>query len=46
MKNDYVKEFHPDVLITAHIHEAGGIEEKMGKTRVINVARKEKIFEI
>jgi uncharacterized protein len=41
-----IKEFHPDVLITAHIHEAGGIEEQMGKTRVINVARKEKIFEI
>jgi uncharacterized protein len=41
-----LKEFHPDVLITAHIHEAGGIEEKIGKTRVINVARKEKIFEI
>jgi uncharacterized protein len=41
-----IKEFHPDILITAHIHEAGGIEEKIGNTRVINVARKEKIFEI
>jgi uncharacterized protein len=41
-----IKEFHPDFLITAHIHEAAGLEENMGKTRVINVSRKEKIFEI
>ncbi len=41
-----INEFHPDVLITAHIHEASGIEEKMGNTKVINVSRKEKIFEI
>ena len=41
-----VQEFHPDVLITAHIHEAAGMEEKMDKTKVINVSRKEKIFEI
>ncbi len=41
-----VKDFQPDILITAHIHEAAGMEEQMGKTRVINVARKEKIFEI
>jgi Icc-related predicted phosphoesterase len=41
-----IKEFHPDFLITAHIHEASGLEEDMGTTRVINVSRKEKIFEI
>ena len=41
-----IKEFHPDFLITAHIHEAAGLEENIGKTRVINVSRKEKIFEI
>jgi Icc-related predicted phosphoesterase len=41
-----IKEFSPDVLISAHIHEAGGIEEKIGKTKVINVSRKPKIFEI
>ena len=41
-----IKEFHPDVLISAHIHETGGIEEKIGKTRVINVSRKPTIFEI
>jgi len=41
-----INEFHPDILISGHIHEAGGIEEKIGKTKVINVARKAKIFEI
>lgn len=41
-----VKEFHPDILISAHIHGAGGIEEKLGKTKIINVSRKPKIFEI
>lgn len=41
-----IKEFKPDVLISAHIHEAAGMEEKIGKTKVINVSRKEKIFEI
>ncbi len=41
-----IKEFKPDILISGHIHEAGGIEEKIGKTRVINVAKKPKIFEI
>jgi len=41
-----IDEFKPDVLINAHIHEAGGIEEIIGKTKVINVSRKEKVFEI
>jgi len=41
-----VEKFKPDILISSHIHEASGIEEKIGKTKVINVSRKEKIFEI
>lgn len=41
-----IKKFQPDISINAHIHEAGGMEEKIGKTRVINVSKKEKIFEI
>ena len=41
-----IKEFHPDIAICSHIHEAAGIEENIGKTRVINVSRKAKIFEI
>ncbi len=41
-----IKEFKPDILISAHIHEAAGIEEKIEGTKVINVGRKAKIFEI
>ena len=41
-----IEEFKPDIAICSHIHEAGGLEEKIGKTLVINVARKEKIFEV
>jgi len=41
-----VDKFKPEILINAHVHEAGGMEEKIGNTRVINVSRKEKIFEI
>ncbi len=41
-----IDKFHPDILISSHIHEAGGIEEKIGKTRIINVSRKPKVFEI
>jgi len=41
-----IEKFSPDILITAHIHEAGGLHEKIGKTNVINVSRKEKVFKI
>jgi len=41
-----ITEFKPDVAVSGHIHFAGGIEEKIGKTKVINVAQKPKIFEI
>ncbi|MEK6840474.1 MAG: metallophosphoesterase [Nanoarchaeota archaeon] len=41
-----IDDFKPEILINAHIHEAGGMEEKIGSTRVINVSRREKIFEI
>jgi Icc-related predicted phosphoesterase len=41
-----IREFKPDVLISAHIHEAGGLQEKIGKTKVFHVGRKATIFEI
>jgi hypothetical protein len=41
-----IKQFKPKMLINAHIHEAGGIEEKMGDTTIINVSRNPRIFEI
>ena len=41
-----VEKFKPDILIHGHIHEASGIEENIGKTKVINVAREGKIIEV
>ncbi|MBI2147185.1 metallophosphoesterase [Candidatus Woesearchaeota archaeon] len=41
-----VEKFQPDVLLCGHVHEADGIEEVIGKTRVINVAKSGKIIEI
>lgn len=41
-----IEKYKPDFAIFSHIHEAGGVEEEIGKTKVINVSRKEKIFEI
>ena len=41
-----IDNFKPDILLCSHVHEAEGIEEMVGKTRVINVGRKGKIIEI
>ena len=41
-----IEEFKPDLFIAGHIHEAEGLSEKIGKTRVINVGKKGKIIEI
>lgn len=41
-----IDKFQPDFFISAHIHEAEGIEEKIGKTRVIQVGREGKVIEI
>lgn len=43
---DAVKEFKPNLLISAHIHEAEGIEDRIGKTRVVQVGRRGKIIEV
>jgi len=41
-----IDKFQPDLFISGHIHELEGIEEKIGKTRIINVGRRGKIIEI
>ena len=41
-----IEKFKPDFLIHGHIHEAEGIEEKLGTTKIINVGRKGKVIEI
>ena len=36
----------PDLMLCSHVHEAEGIEEMVGKTKVINVGKRGKVFEI
>jgi Icc-related predicted phosphoesterase len=41
-----IEKLKPDLFIAAHIHEAEGMEEKIGKTKIVNVGRKGTIIEI
>ena len=41
-----VEAFKPDILLCSHVHEAEGIEEKIGNTKVINVGKKGKIIDL
>jgi len=41
-----IEKLKPDIAICSHAHEAEGIEEMIGDTRVINVGRRGKIIEI
>jgi uncharacterized protein len=41
-----IKQFKPDILLCGHAHHAAGIEETIGKTRVINVGKEGKIIEL
>ena len=41
-----IESFKPNIMLCSHVHEAEGIEEKIGNTTVINVGKKGKIFDI
>jgi len=41
-----IDEFKPDIAIAAHIHEAAGIEEKVGSTHLFQVGRNGTIIEL
>ncbi len=41
-----IDKFQPDLFISGHIHELEDVEEKIGKTRVINIGRRGRIIEI
>lgn len=41
-----IKKFKPDILLHGHIHEASGMEQKIGSTKVINVGKEGKIIKI
>jgi len=40
-----IRTFKPNILLCSHVHEAEGIEEMIGDTKVINVGKKGKIIE-
>ena len=39
-------EFKPDLLLCSHVHEGRGLEETIGKTRVLNVATQAQVIDI
>ncbi len=41
-----IDHFKPNLLLCGHVHEAEGIEDMIGKTKVINVGKNGKIIEI
>lgn len=41
-----IEQFQPDIFLSGHIHEAEGLSEKIGKTRVFNVGRKGRVIEV
>lgn len=41
-----IEKFKPDIAICGHIHETFGIEDKIGKTKIINVGRNGKIITV
>ena len=41
-----IKYFKPDIALCSHVHEASGLEEKLGKTKLINVGREGRIIEV
>jgi uncharacterized protein len=44
--NKALEQLQPDILLCSHLHEAEGIEEVIGKTRVVNVGREGKIIDL
>lgn len=41
-----IDKFQPDILLCGHVHEAQGIEETIGKTKVISITKTGRIIEL
>lgn len=41
-----IETFQPDIFLSGHIHEAEGLSEQIGKTKVYSIGKKGKIIEI
>ena len=42
----FIDKYQPDILLCGHVHEAEGVEDLVGKTKIMNVGRNGKIIEI
>lgn len=42
----FIDKNQPDIAICSHVHEAEGMEEMIGKTRLINVGKEGKVIEL
>ena len=40
-----IEHLNPDILLCGHVHEAEGIEDKIGKTKIFNVSKNGRILE-
>jgi len=41
-----IERLKPDLVLSGHIHELEGVEDKIGKTKILNIGRKGKIIRI
>jgi len=41
-----IDKIKPDIVVCGHVHEAEGIEEKIGNTTIINAGKKGTIIEL
>lgn len=41
-----IDELQPDIALCGHVHEADGLEETIGSTRLVNVGRKGFVFDL
>ena len=41
-----IDKFKPDILLCGHVHEAEGIEDMIGKTKIINVGKSGKVIDL
>ena len=40
-----IEHLNPDILLCGHVHEAEGVEDKIGKTKIFNVSKNGRILE-
>lgn len=41
-----IEDLQPDIALCSHVHEAEGLEDNIGKTRVLNVGARGQIFDL